>query len=141
MPLIRLIYRSRNAINVAGNRMLIHYHDIVTTARLRNASLDITGFLMFDRQWYHQILEGEEEVLDDLYRSIKADARHRDVETLTRDVIAKRDFPDWSMGSFLNEGKAHPLQAKHGIAPAMPLEGETFLKFALAFAELEPHAA
>jgi hypothetical protein len=141
MPVMRLIYRSRNAINVAGSRMFIHYHDIVTTARRRNAALGVTGFLMFDHQWYHQILEGEEMVLNDLYKSIKADVRHRDVETLAMDEIAEPLFPDWSMGSFLREGNAHPLLAKHGMAPATPVDGGTFLRFAAEFAELEPHAA
>jgi Sensors of blue-light using FAD len=140
MSLARIIYRSENAINVAGSRILIHYHDIVSTARRRNAESNISGFLMFDRQRYHQILEGDSETLEILYKRIAADPRHSNLETLRREPIGKRDFPDWSMGSFLSEGASHPLQAKFGIVPTQPVSADDFLKFALAFVSLEPHA-
>jgi Sensors of blue-light using FAD len=141
MPLIRLIYRSKNAINIPGNRILIHYHDIVSTARRRNAEQDISGFLMFDRERYHQILEGEAAPVDALFAKISTDPRHRDVELLLREPIVSRGFPDWSMGSFLSEGQPHPVQAKHGIAPKRPVDGALFLTFALDFVAVEPHAA
>jgi hypothetical protein len=140
MPLIRLIYRSQNAIAVAGNRILIHYHDIVSRARERNARQDISGFLMFDRHRYYQILEGETALVDALYDRIKTDPRHTNIETLHRQEITKRGFPDWSMGSFLSEGQSHPLQNKHGILPNAPIDGERFLAFALEFVSNEPDA-
>jgi Sensors of blue-light using FAD len=141
MPLIRLIYRSQNAISVAGSRILIHYHDIVSTARKRNAQAKISGFLMFDRERYHQILEGDAEKVDALYARIKTDPRHTNVETLQRSEIAARGFPDWSMGSFLSEGRPHPLQKKHGLTAKLALDGAQFLAFALEFVTVEPNAA
>jgi hypothetical protein len=141
MSLIRLVYRSENAISVSGARIFVHYHDIVSTARKRNAEQHITGFLMFDRARYHQILEGEAADVDKLYARIMADTRHRNVETLSREDISERNFPDWSMGSFLSSGKAHPLQAKHGIRPSEAIAGSRFLSFALDFVKMEPEAA
>jgi hypothetical protein len=141
MPLVRLIYRSQNAMAVAGSRILIHFHDIVSTSRARNARAKISGFLMFDRERYHQILEGDATRVDDLYARILADQRHRNVELLLREEIDARGFPDWSMGSFLSESQSHPLQSKHGIAPASPIDPTRFLAFALEFVALEPHAA
>jgi hypothetical protein len=141
MPLIRLIYRSQNAMSVAGSRILIHYHDIVSTARRRNTKAKISGFLMFDRERYHQILEGEAEAVDSLYAQIKADPRHKNIETLGREEIAARGFPDWSMGSFLSEGRPHPLQIKHGLTATLALDSVQFLAFALEFVMAEPNAA
>jgi hypothetical protein len=139
MSLIRVIYRSENAMAVAGNRILIHYHDIVSTARERNAEAKISGFLMFDRMRYHQILEGDTDKVNVLYERIKADRRHTNVETLALTAISARGFPDWSMGSFLNEGHSHPLQVKHGMAPNAAVDAERFLAFALEFVAMESH--
>jgi hypothetical protein len=141
MSLIRLVYRSENAISVSGARIFVHYHDIVSTARKRNAEHKVTGFLMFDRARYHQILEGDAGAVDKLYARIVEDSRHRNVELLSRDEIPKRNFPDWSMGSFLSGGKAHPLQVKHGIQPSEAVAGAQFVRFALDFVAMEPEAA
>jgi hypothetical protein len=103
--------------------------------------LKVTGFLMFDRARYHQILEGEAATVDKLYARIIEDSRHTNVETLSREEIQVRNFPEWSMGSFLSGSKAHPLQAKHGIAPAAAIAGEQFLRFAKDFVTMEPEAA
>jgi hypothetical protein len=140
MALIRLIYRSENAISVVGSRIFVHYHDIVSTARKRNTEHDITGFLMFDRARYHQILEGEETAVDRLYGLIQKDTRHTNIETMARSIIQTRGFPDWSMGSFLVGGRIHPIQARHGITNGDPVGAEVFLKFALDFVQAEPEA-
>jgi Sensors of blue-light using FAD len=141
MALIRLIYRSENALSVSGSRIFVHYHDIVSTARRRNGEHDVTGFLMFDRSRYHQILEGEAQVVDRLYGLIKGDTRHQNIETLARTDITTRGFPEWSMGSFLVDGRTHPVQVRHGIVNGEAVGGDVFLKFALDFVAVEPEAA
>jgi hypothetical protein len=141
MPLVRLIYRSENALNLTSTRVFVHYHDIVSTARRRNLEYDITGFLMFDRARYHQILEGEAQRVDWLYEKIGRDKRHNNVELLSRIEIPERGFPDWSMGSFLHNGRTHPLQEKHGIVQLDALGGDAFLSFALDFVRQEHEAA
>jgi hypothetical protein len=141
MPLVRLIYRSENALNLTSSRVFVHYHDIVSTARRRNLEQNITGFLMFDRARYHQILEGDAAAVDGLYERLRLDKRHRNVETLSRDDITQRGFPEWSMGSFLNSGRLHPVQEKHGIGLMDALSGDKFLNFALDFVREEPDAA
>ena len=45
-----------------------------------------------------QVLEGAPEVVDELMRRIKVDARHRDVNVLLRNARKTRDFSQWSMG-------------------------------------------
>lgn len=141
MSLTRLIYRSENAMNVAGPKVLVHFHDIVATARRNNERLGICGFLMFDRARFHQILEGEGSVLDDLFHKIANDPRHAHIECLLRTPIEKRHFAEWSMGAFLNDNAHHPLQIKHRLQPRTALEANAFLAFAMDFTALENETA
>lgn len=138
---IRLMYRSENAINVAGPRLLVHFHDIVETARRRNAAADIGGFLMFDRNRFHQILEGPEGAVDVLFAKISADTRHTNVECLAREAAATRDFEGWSMGSFLHGRDDHPIMRRHGISAHQALDYQPFLRFARDFLSESPAAA
>ncbi len=138
MSVIRLIYRSENAINVSGARLLVHFHDIVATARRINAQLEIDGFLMFDRTRYHQILEGPEKAVDQLYAKIQADKRHTNVELLSREITTQRYFKEWSMSSFLSDQSRHPLRTLHNLQPNAALDAETFLRFARDFVKDEP---
>jgi hypothetical protein len=137
LSVIRLMYRSENAMNVAGTRLLVHFHDIVATARRHNGQADIGGFLMFDRTRFHQILEGPEERVDVLYARIQSDPRHSNIECLAREAVDHRYFADWSMGSFLNDQAVHPLKLKHGIKPNAAIGYEQFMRFARDFAAVE----
>jgi Sensors of blue-light using FAD len=133
LSVIRLIYRSENAMNVGGSRLLVHFYDIVATARRRNAETGIDGFLMFDRTRYHQILEGPEQAVNALYAAISKDQRHRNLELLSREAITTRHFKEWSMSSFLSDQPEHPLRTRHNLQPNAALDANTFLRFALDF--------
>jgi Sensors of blue-light using FAD len=138
LSVVRLMYRSENAMNVTGGRLLVHFHDIVATARRHNAAADIDGFLMFDRTRFHQILEGPEDKVDVLFARIQSDTRHRNIECLAREATKERYFAEWSMGSFLNDQVKNPIKIKHGIRPNTALDYEPFLRFALDFVATEP---
>lgn len=127
------MYRSKNAMTVAGARLFVHFHDIVATARRRNEEAGIGGFLMFDRIRFHQILEGPADRIDILFAKISGDVRHREIECLSRELVTTRLFSDWSMGSFLAGGN-HPALRRHGLAPLTAIDYEPFLAFALDFA-------
>lgn len=59
---------------------------------------DITGLLLYADGTFMQVLEGAPEVVDGLMRRIRADARHRDVNVLVRNMRKSRDFSQWHMG-------------------------------------------
>jgi hypothetical protein len=72
--------------------------DLLVKARKKNESLGITGILLFHSGAFFQVLEGDREAVEDLYRIIEEDPRHRDVTRLLLEPIAERDFAEWSMG-------------------------------------------
>jgi len=45
-----------------------------------------------------QVLEGEQEIVQDIYKKISKDSRHHSIIRLKEGELAERNFPDWSMG-------------------------------------------
>jgi uncharacterized membrane protein (DUF373 family) len=72
--------------------------DILEKARLNNAALGISGMLLYTGEGFVQVLEGEENVIDDLVELIKTDPRHKDFRIIERKKIDTRDYAEWTMG-------------------------------------------
>lgn len=91
--LIQLIYSS-----VATERMpKSKLYKILLAARSGNASLDVTGLLVFVNGVFLQILEGERDVLSTLMKKISSDPRHSNVKVLREIDVDQRTFPSWRM--------------------------------------------
>lgn len=71
---------------------------LLTTSRKNNASLGVTGMLLYKDGNFMQVLEGEEDTVRGLYQKITTDTRHRGEITLLEDYTDGRQFSDWSMG-------------------------------------------
>ena len=71
---------------------------ILESSRKNNSGLGVTGMLLYKSGLFLQALEGEKQVVTDLYKKIERDERHRSVLTIDRGYIEKRNFGDWSMG-------------------------------------------
>lgn len=89
----QLLYRSRasNPMTTDELRGLLHQ------ARERNASENLTGLLVHDRDRFVQWLEGPAASLDRVWTSILNDSRHCDLERLHVPRLKQRIFPDWDM--------------------------------------------
>ena len=77
-------------------------HDEITKlaadAAEKNQSLGVTGMLMTSGGIFYQVLEGPPDAVDDLYKEIAADTRHKDVLVLsTQEEVEDRQFPSWAM--------------------------------------------
>ena len=70
---------------------------ILRQARLNNEQSGVTGILIFSDGYFFQVLEGEENIVADLYQTISADDRHSEIQLLLEEDIEKRSFPDWGM--------------------------------------------
>lgn len=64
----------------------------------KNKRLGITGFLIYNDDYFLQCLEGDKEKVEELYETIKKDPRHSNIFLISYRIITKRDFPSWSMG-------------------------------------------
>lgn len=71
---------------------------LLQSCRENNAERGVTGMLLYGNATFLQVLEGEDQVIDDLIEQIRKDARHTNMQILSRTVIQRRQYSDWSMG-------------------------------------------
>ena len=86
----------------------LNYDDfsaLLQQCRDSNNKRGITGMLLYQNGTFMQILEGEKQVVLDLYDKILKDDRHTGIHTVLTGDIGARNFEDWSMG-FFNMDKA-----------------------------------
>ena len=93
MALIQLIYTStlvHDTQDVMAN--------ILQTSRRANKSYSISGMLLCAKGGVLQVLEGEDDVVSKLYRSIELDKRHDNIFLLSKTEVVERQFASWDMG-------------------------------------------
>jgi hypothetical protein len=96
----QLVYRSKHRLERIDNALQM-LRDIVKSSARNNKSEGITGYLIFDGENFLQILEGDLDVVEATYARIEADPRHREAEMLLTRTAEERQFPEWSMGGYL----------------------------------------
>lgn len=92
--MIRLVYMSYAVKPFASHELL----GLLKSCRRNNTELEVSGVLLYSHDCFVQVLEGKEEIVNQLFQTIQKDPRHRDVAVLERTPIKKRQFADWSMG-------------------------------------------
>ena len=126
----RLIYRSHSLLAPQDDAGLA---DILKVARSKNADLGVTGALMLYDDWFAQVLEGAQPVIEALYARIKADPRHDGVRLNEAGPVPKRLFAKWAMAVVAEHHEPdHPMVATSGgLAEGAPwrvtLEQEAIL--------------
>jgi len=91
--LIRLIYVSK-AVDPQSRALT---DSILRHAHAWNTQNDITGVLCEGQGMFLQALEGERGPVTRLYARIAADPRHKDLELIHCESIARRRYGEWSM--------------------------------------------
>jgi hypothetical protein len=76
-------------------------HDILEVSWRHNTEMGVTGYLLRTRSKYFQLLEGADDVLDDLLAIIGKDNRHTEIQILSDNTSSQRCFTDWAMGYHL----------------------------------------
>ena len=96
MPLATLCYASQAA--KPDHLVREDLMDIINTAVRFNAEHQIYGVLYYGNGYFFQCLEGEREVIENLYYDhILADARHQKALILKLDDIEEIQFLSWHM--------------------------------------------
>ncbi len=129
-PCYRLIYRSHSLLAARDEAGLA---DILAVARSKNAGLGVTGALMLYDDWFAQVLEGPQPVVEALYARIKADTRHDAVRLNEAGTVPRRLFGKWAMAVVAehNEPDMPMVATTGGLAQGAPwkvtLEQEAIL--------------
>lgn len=112
--LFQLVYTS---IYRAGrvDSELSALRSILSVSRRNNHDAGVTGFLIFDRDSFLQVLEGPRDALDATMARIVRDDRHRDVAVLGTKPIKQRTFHAWTMGGCRRTPQQDPVFAAHGM--------------------------
>ncbi len=92
--LIQLTYASRTT-RILGPADV---KDILATSQRNNAAAGVTGALCLANGIFLQQLEGDRNVVNQVYTRILGDNRHKDTAILDFSEIAARRFGHWNMG-------------------------------------------
>jgi hypothetical protein len=71
---------------------------LLDRSRVANAHRDVSGMLLYIEGNFFQVLEGEANVVADVFERIRTDPRHSRVTRIIQEPIVARDFGDWTMG-------------------------------------------
>ena len=95
----QLVYASKS-VEYFTERDLI---EILQKSRKNNKEISITGALVYNKGYFLQMLEGEQVVVEALFKKIAQDARHEKSSRFYQGKAPTRIFPDWYMGFFQHE--------------------------------------
>ena len=76
MKLHQLVYYSKNQAASDDRGHLAQLREIIAVSQRNNQRDAITGYLIFDKVWFLQILEGERDKIFSTYQRIQKDPRH-----------------------------------------------------------------
>jgi len=63
-----------------------------------NTQAGITGFLLYKRGNFLQVIEGPDLAIHDLYAALRKDKRHKDLVPVEDKAVERREFEGWQMG-------------------------------------------
>lgn len=139
MQLCRLVYYSKYNIS-ARSGVADDLKQILATAIRSNSGKGITGGLIFNRQFFAQVLEGDHAAVTQTFVRINGDPRHSDIVLARMKPVGERLFGAWSMGY---AGKSELFQAlcgKYGLADGfdpMRMSGSDLTAFILTLVTQE----
>lgn len=135
----QLIYYSRNTVPGDDRAMITNMREILGASQRNNTRDGITGFLIFDKTWFVQVLEGEQAKVTETYDRIAKDSRHTGTVVMSVRDTAMRSFPNWSMGGALRSPEVQEVYLENGIGGDLDptkLKGSQILQLAL---DLQAH--
>ncbi len=95
--LYNLAYISKNSIKGTPDEIKDEIRDILAAAHRNNPEKGVTGALLYSGGYFCQVIEGPQDVLEELFESIQMDNRHSDVTVLHFEPIESRGFNEWAM--------------------------------------------
>lgn len=135
MTIYTIVYRSAPVFTGSVADYLAEIDRILATARRRNAEVSVTGAMLFNEDWFVQLLEGEEADVRATFERIAVDPRHEEVQILFDSATAERRFPEWSMAFVGDAAAIRKRFADSPLAkPDVTMRGEEVVDFMVALA-------
>jgi RecJ-like exonuclease len=72
--------------------------ELLDKSKINNSKLNITGLLVVKGRTFLQCLEGPKENVEEIFKKIQKDQRHKDIIELIEENASNRIFPNWDMG-------------------------------------------
>jgi hypothetical protein len=72
---------------------------ILAASQKNNPQSTITGVLLYSKTTFVQYIEGEYNLISNLYDKLKLDPRHKNTLLISSAPIKNRSFPSWHMGA------------------------------------------
>jgi hypothetical protein len=135
MTIYTIVYRSVPVFSGSVARYLSEIDSILATARRRNAEVSVTGAMLFNEDWFVQLLEGNEADVRATFDRIAVDTRHDEVQILFDSTTSTRHFPEWSM-AFVGDAVAIRKRFAHSplAKPDITMRGDELVDFVVALA-------
>lgn len=122
----RIVYCSHNLIAPAkrDERRDVDLQQILDASRRNNSASDVTGALLFNQEYFAQVLEGPRASVERTFERIQRDRRHGQVTVVDNGFADHRDFPEWAMAHAepASEAQAEGIAAALQIALLKPSE-------------------
>ena len=115
----QLVYYSRSTVPGGDRAMLTNMRDILSASQRNNGRDGITGFLIFDKTWFVQILEGERSKVTETYNRIARDPRHSAASIINLRDVTARLFPNWTMGGAMRTPEVQEIYLLHGFGSSL----------------------
>ena len=107
MPLVSVVYVSSAEKELTSDEL----KSMLVKIRTKNKLRDITGMLLYRGGNFLQVIEGPELAVDQLWKEIQTDSRHRGIILMNRRPIVNREFGEWQMAfRDLNHGDVSHLE-------------------------------
>lgn len=87
--------------------------DIMVQSGKHNNDRRLTGILFYNERNFFQLLEGEKEIVENLYEKIKQDHRHKDIIQILEKPVYKSAFDGYLTDFVTDTKKYNESQLKH----------------------------
>lgn len=78
--------------------------DIMKETNIFNQSMDITGILLYNEMNFFQLIEGEKQIVEELYKKIIKDPRHKNIIKFLEKPVINLPF-DGYLTDFITDTK------------------------------------
>ena len=86
--------------------------DIMLTANEYNKGKEITGILLYNERNFFQLIEGEKEIIHNLYEKIKKDSRHQDIIKFLEKPVYRNAYDGYLTDFITDSNKFDQSQLK-----------------------------